>query len=106
MATRMTRQRFPKIQAVILALAALTLGSSGLWIGASAAGPALPVPCVAGACGKTGPSKWVTQGSATAVATQNALTINQTTNSAILNWSSFNIGAGGSVAFKQPGSSS
>jgi filamentous hemagglutinin family protein len=40
------------------------------------------------------------------VATQNALRINQTTNSAILNWSSFNIGAGASVTFQQPSSSS
>jgi filamentous hemagglutinin family protein len=40
------------------------------------------------------------------VATQNALKITQGSNTAILNWSSFNIGAKGSVTFAQPNSSS
>ncbi len=72
----------------------------------SIAGPALPTPCVPGACGAKGASGFVTSGAATAVSTQNALTVNQTTNTATLNWSSFNIGAGGSVTFKQPNSGS
>jgi filamentous hemagglutinin len=70
-----------------------------------AAGAVLPVPCAVGACGSSGPSKFVTAGAATAVATQNSLTVSQTSNSAVLNWSSFDIGANGSVLFKQPGAS-
>jgi filamentous hemagglutinin family protein len=72
---------------------------------AVAAGPALPVPCATGACGATGPSQWVTSGAATGLAGQNSLTVHQTSASAILNWSSFNIGAGGSVVFNQPSAS-
>jgi filamentous hemagglutinin len=96
----MHRRRLLGIQ-----VATLALGVSATWTEASA-GPALPVPCAVGACGAGGPSQFVTAGSATAVATQNSLKINQTSNSAILNWSSFNIGATGSVAFSQPTSSS
>jgi filamentous hemagglutinin family protein len=48
----------------------------------------------------------VTAGAATAAGTQNTLNINQTSNNAVLNWSSFNIAAGNSVNFKQPSSSS
>jgi len=96
------RQRISEVQA-----AAFVLCASAVWTGADAAGPPLPVPCAAaGACGPTGAAQWVTGGSATAVAAQNALRINQTTNSAILNWSSFNIAAGNSVTFQQPSSSS
>jgi filamentous hemagglutinin len=101
MRMRATKLRLVKIQAGLLvaggfAASAVTHG----------AGPALPVPCAPGTCGATGASQFVTAGAATAVATQNALKINQTSNSAILNWSSFNIGANGSVVFNQPGSSS
>lgn len=82
--------------------AMFAISASWAWSGSFAAPPALPVPCAAGACGAKGPSQLVTSGAANAVATQNALTISQSTNSAILNWSSFNIGAGGTVTFKQP----
>ena len=94
-------QRFPGRWETLVAL-----GASALWSGSLIAGPALPIPCAPGTCGAKGASQFVTGGAATAVATQNALTVNQSTNSAILNWSSFNIGANGSVTFKQPGSSS
>ena len=94
------RHRAPEAQA------AIALCASVVWSGANAAGSALPVPCVPGTCGLTGPSQFVTAGSATAVAAQNAMRINQATNSAILNWSSFNIGPGASVTFQQPASSS
>ena len=58
----------------------------------------LPVPCVATSCGVN----W--SGVATApVPVGNNLTINQTSNRAIYNWSSFNIGADGKVIFNQPG---
>ena len=67
---------------------------------------ALPVPCAPGACGSQGPSGFVTAGKANATATGNTLTVNQQTTSATLNWSSFNVGAGASVIFKQPGASS
>jgi filamentous hemagglutinin len=97
---RARKQRIPKILEAALAIGASLAGS-----GAGNAGTALPVPCAAGACGKTGPSQFVTSGSASAVSTQNAMTVMQTTNSAILNWSSFNIGANGSVTFNQPSSS-
>jgi filamentous hemagglutinin len=89
------------IKAVVFAIGA-ALGATE----ASAKNPALPVPCATGACGAAGPSQFITGGAATAVAAGNKLTVNQTTNSAILNWSSFNIGAGGTVTFNQPGSSS
>jgi filamentous hemagglutinin family protein len=82
--------------------AALALGAAGVWSAAIAAGPVLPMPCAPGACGTTGASQFITGGSVNAVYTKNSLAINQTTNSAILNWSSFDIGAGGSVVFRQP----
>src|SRR6266702_3273661 len=64
----------------------------------------LPVPCVAGNC--KGPTSWVASGAATAVSAGNTLTINQTSNQAVLNWASFNISADGHVIFQQPSSTS
>ncbi len=96
---RKTR-RLIQIEAAILAV-----GASVLAAGAMAAPPKLPIPCAPGACGTSGPSQWVTAGAATGVSTQNALTVIQTTNSTVLNWASFDIGANGSVTFKQPSSS-
>ncbi len=98
---RQSTQRLLRFQA-----GAIAFGILAMWTVANSAGPALPVPCLAGACGAAGPSQFVTAGSATAVGTTNSLKINQTSNSAILNWSSFNIGANGSVTFNQPTSSS
>jgi filamentous hemagglutinin len=63
----------------------------------------LPVPCLPGTCGSN--SSFVTSGTASAAVTGKNLTVNQTSNSATLNWSSFNIAAGGKVAFVQPSSS-
>ena len=97
--------QFLRIKTVVFALG-VVLGAAIGGPEASAKNPALPVPCATGACGSAGPSQFITGGAATAVATVNSLTVNQTTNSAILNWSSFNIGTGGTVTFKQPGSSS
>jgi filamentous hemagglutinin family protein len=49
----------------------------------------------------------VTHGAATIGSPQNGtLNINQSSNSAIINWSSFSVGAGGTVNFNQPGASS
>jgi filamentous hemagglutinin family protein len=86
-------------------------GASGLvltWLSATVA-PAeaaqLPIACVAGACG-TSVTGWLGSGTATAVTSGNTLTINQTSNQAILNWQSFNVSADGQVTFNQPGASS
>src|SRR6202044_3555085 len=45
-------------------------------------------------------------GSATAVQSGKTLTVDQTSNTATLNWASFNIGAGGKVVFTQPAATS
>lgn len=67
----------------------------------------LPVPCGGGACAAGGgPSVWVSAGSVQApTVTGNTMHINQESEKAILNWSSFNIGAGAGVDFKQPDTS-
>jgi filamentous hemagglutinin family protein len=75
------------------------------WSGRSLAGPQLPVPCVASSCGNN-VKGFVSSGNATAVQAGNTLSVSQTTNTATLNWSSFNIGANGKVVFQQPASSS
>nr|OZC19779.1 heme/hemopexin-binding protein precursor [Sporomusa silvacetica DSM 10669] len=48
----------------------------------------------------------VTSGSATIASSGSTMTINQTTNNAIINWQNFSIGKGEKVKFVQPGSSS
>ena len=48
----------------------------------------------------------VASGSASISQTSSAMTVNQTTSSAILNWQSFSIGAANSVRFNQPSASS
>ena len=62
----------------------------------------LPIPCLVHTCGTTGPSQFVTSGSATAVQAGNSLTVQQSSNQAILNWSSFNVSVDGKVVFNQP----
>src|ERR1700724_3079669 len=99
---RMPRKPAFQILTAVLAYSISVEAGSG----PSTPAPKLPVPCAAGACGAGGPTKFVSAGAAGAVATQNNLTINQSTNSAVLNWSSFDIGTGGAVTFKQPGASS
>ncbi len=70
---------------------------------AAAAPPVLPTPCIGGACGRnSAATPFVTSGLASAVVSGNNLTVNQQSNSAILNWQSFNIGSGNSVTFNQP----
>src|SRR5580658_9706955 len=75
------------------------------WSGRALAATALPVPCVANSCG-TNAKGFVTTGAATATQSGNSLSVTQTSSTATLNWSSFNIGAGGKVVFQQPTSSS
>ncbi len=95
--------------------ALLTMGGMGLGLGASLSADGgsipLPVPCTAGAaCSVHSPSgistvsQFVTGGSATQSVNGNTLTVSQASNQAILNWNSFNIGAGGTVVFNQPSS--
>ena len=67
----------------------------------------LPIACVSGTCG-TGPQApqgWISLGAASAATIGNTLTVTQSTNQAILNWSAFNIDANGHVVFDQPGAS-
>jgi len=75
------------------------------------AGGQLPVPCLVGNCSgnptpgfTTAPGGFVTSGQARATQSGNTLTVTQSTNQAILNWASFNIGADGKVVFVQPSS--
>ena len=75
------------------------------WSGSSLA-QELPVPCAGAACGANGPATWVTDGSVTGSIAGNAFNINQATQSATLNWASFNIGENGVVNFNQPDASS
>ena len=75
------------------------------WSGPVLAGTQLPVPCLAGSCG-TNAKGFATTGSATATQAGKTLTVSQTTNTATLNWSSFNISADGKVVFQQPASTS
>lgn len=62
----------------------------------------LPIVCTAGSCGPNAPASFVGAGQATATEVGNTLTINQTSEQAILNWASFNVSADGKVIFKQP----
>ncbi len=71
----------------------------------SGAGNNLPVPCATGTCGTSGPNAWLASGSATHSQSSSTLTINQQTQQAILNWSTFNIAAGSAVKFNQPSNS-
>jgi filamentous hemagglutinin len=65
---------------------------------------ATPLPCTPGTCGKSpgAPTTWLGSGAATFTVVGSKLTVSQTSASASLNWSNFDIGAGASVAFKQP----
>lgn len=74
-----------------------------LWPAISLSGGAtLPVPCVKGSCGPSGPQSWVTSGAAQAVQSGNSMTVTQQSEDVILNWQSFNISSNGTVTFRQP----
>lgn len=94
------------IRSTLFRQVATLSGTALLSVSAGVSAAELPVVCVAGSCGARGPSSWVTSGSATATSTQNTLTINQTSDRAILNWASFNVSADGRVIFNQPAASS
>ena len=76
---------------------------------ALAAGPTqLPIACTGAgvACGtNTTGVNFASYGTATASTSGKTLTVNQTTNTATLNWASFNVTADGKVVFQQPSSS-
>jgi filamentous hemagglutinin family protein len=84
-------------------LAALTLAATAMPMGVAWA-QSLPIPCGGASCGPTGPTSWITQGSASASLVGPDLHIYQQTDTAIFNWQSFNIGAGNRVEFEQPSS--
>jgi filamentous hemagglutinin len=101
------RRRLPAASPIGLAVAA------SLLVGEGGHGAQLPVPCGPGSCAanstpgfSTAPTGFVTSGKATAVQAGNTFTISQTTSQAILNWSSFNVSAGGKVIFDQPAATS
>jgi filamentous hemagglutinin family protein len=83
----------------------LLIGALAQGCGPSLAATQLPVPCLAGSCGTT-VKGFVTTGNATAVQSGKTLSVSQTSNTATLNWSSFNISADGKVVFQQPTSTS
>ncbi len=64
----------------------------------------LPNECIPGACGPN--VRFNPVGSVTVNATPNALTINQTSSTAVLNWQNFNIAGGNTVTFRQPDANS
>ncbi len=65
----------------------------------------LPVPCVAGTCAAPTPV-WAPNGGATlSMPNANTMTVNQSVQNVLLNWSSFNIDKGHTVNFVQPNSS-
>ena len=72
------------------------------WGAAAHAASQLPVPCAPGACAAT--KSFVTSGAATAVQSGKTLSVKQTSNTATLNWASFNISSDGKVVFQQPSS--
>ncbi|HTY92801.1 MAG TPA: filamentous hemagglutinin N-terminal domain-containing protein, partial [Steroidobacteraceae bacterium] len=94
----MKKTRFSPL-ATVWSLAFFGAASRGLAAG-------LPTPCLPGTCGPNGPAGFVSSGTATAAASGNQLTVNQTSNQAILNWSNFNVAAGSSVVFQQPAATS
>ncbi|MEP7242113.1 MAG: filamentous hemagglutinin family protein [Gammaproteobacteria bacterium] len=98
------RQARSRRHAPTSVVSAATVAAVGLAMSASAA--ELPVPCIAGNCGPNGPSVWVSAGAASATVTADTLRVNQTTDQAILNWASFNVGPDGHVIFQQPNNTS
>ncbi len=84
--------------------AGLLIGGPAMLVALPARAAELPVPCIAGSCGNV--SSFVTSGAASAAVSGSLMTVTQTTDTAILNWQSFNISSDGQVQFIQPDSSS
>ncbi|MEY2700366.1 MAG: hypothetical protein RIQ52_1121, partial [Pseudomonadota bacterium] len=88
-----------RIKPVVIGLRSILAGSAFLGQGAMAdamdaiAANTLPVPS----------AQWVQSGAGTLDASQNgAMVINQSSDKAVFNWDSFNVGASGRVVFQQP----
>ena len=80
------------------------LALAGALLAGSAWGQSLPVPCAGGACGvNPNPTAFVGSGAASYAVNGTQGIVTQTTNRAILNWQSFNVGSGHSMEFIQPG---
>ena len=77
------------------------VGSLLVTLAAVAAPPALPTPCIAGACGSAVPA-FNSYGKAGAAFSGSTLNVTQTTSKAVLNWANFNIANGYTVNFVQP----
>lgn len=74
---------------------------------ADAARGAFPRACSGSVCaGAGGPNRWITYGDASLARSGNTMTVKQTGDKAILNWETFDIGAGNTVQFVQDNSSS
>ncbi|WP_374088456.1 filamentous haemagglutinin family protein [Methylomicrobium lacus] len=101
---RINEQAF-RLKPLVLAIRMLIAG--GLAFGAKVppVRAELPVPLNTGPLTQT-PIDIATQGQATGAIAGNALNIKQITDKATLDWKSFNIDAGSSVRFDQPGSTS
>jgi filamentous hemagglutinin len=81
--------------------------ATALYVAAPAVPAAdLPVPCAGGTC--AGIPAFVTDGAATAVvnAPGTRLDVNQASDRVVLNWAEFNVAAGNTVNFNQPGANS
>ena len=80
------------------------LALAGALLASSAWGQSLPVACSGGACGvNPNPTAFVGSGAASYAVNGTQGIVTQTTNKAILNWQSFNVGSGHSMEFIQPG---
>ena len=94
----------PATSNLVYRTAILALSAVVLAVHSNAVAQELPVPCSGAACGASGPATWVTDGSVTGSIAGNSFNIQQNSQSATLNWASFNIGADGVVNFTQPNS--
>ncbi len=86
---------------LVLAIRALIAGGLAVSGGVQTARAELPIPTLSNS-----PADIASQGSATLSIDHNAMTINQTTDKASIDWQSFNIGSDSSVHFNQPSSTS
>ena len=95
-AVRLSRMMGAPLRAGLLA------GVSGMSLVSSPAHAGnLPVPCVANSCGPN-VTGWLGQGKASLTSSGNQTTVTQTSQSALLNWQSFNVSSGSTVTFAQP----
>ncbi|MBL1265986.1 filamentous haemagglutinin family protein [Methylomicrobium sp. RS1] len=94
-----------RLKPLVTAIRMLIAGGLALGMDVPPVRAELPVPLNTGPLTQT-PVDIATQGQATAQVAGNALNIKQITDKATLDWKSFNIDAGSSVRFDQPGSTS